>query len=94
MARFYGKVQGRRGEGASRLGSETSGLTVTAAGWQGALKVQLTVDEETGRARYLVTLTPGKGSGGATTVLLTGELDAAAPHPDAEFLARHPEWMV
>lgn len=93
MARFYGKVKGGRGEG-TRLGSATSGLTTTAAGWKGAIKVELSVDAETGRDRYLVTLTPWEGSGGQSTVLLTGELDANAPHPDAEFLAHHPEWMV
>lgn len=41
MAHYYGLVKGQRGE-ASRLGSKSSGLTVIAASWNGAIKVTLT----------------------------------------------------
>lgn len=40
MARFYGSVQGTRGI-VTRLGGASSGLTTVAAGWQGAVYVDL-----------------------------------------------------
>lgn len=40
MAHFYGTVRGQRGE-ASRLGSENSGLRVSACSWQGRIEVEL-----------------------------------------------------
>lgn len=40
MARFYGTVQGGRGE-ASRLGHSTSGLGVSAKSWNGCIGVRL-----------------------------------------------------
>jgi hypothetical protein len=40
MAQFMGIVRGQRGE-ASRLGSKSSGLSVTAASWKGAIVVRL-----------------------------------------------------
>lgn len=42
MAQFRGTIQGFRGE-TSRLGSIDSGLHVTAASWQGAVRVDLFV---------------------------------------------------
>ena len=45
MARFYGILQGQRGK-ASRLGSQSSGLNVTAAGWVGAVRTRLHVRDE------------------------------------------------
>lgn len=42
MAQFRGTIQGFRGE-ASRLGSKDSGLHVTAASWEGAVRVDLFV---------------------------------------------------
>ena len=38
MAQFRGTVEGQRGE-ASRLGSKSSGLTVTANGWNIGVRV-------------------------------------------------------
>lgn len=39
MARFYGEVHGSRGP-AHRLGG-SAGLTTTAAGWQGCVRVRI-----------------------------------------------------
>jgi hypothetical protein len=45
MARFYGSLQGRRGE-ATRLGDGVSGLRVEACCWNGKLVVNLGTDDE------------------------------------------------
>jgi hypothetical protein len=42
VARFRGTVKGGRGE-ASRLGHAKSGLAVAASGWNGHIKVRLSV---------------------------------------------------
>jgi hypothetical protein len=44
MARFFGTLQGGRGE-ATRLGHASSGLRVTAASWSGKVCVQAYADE-------------------------------------------------
>lgn len=44
MAHFYGTLQGQRGE-ATRLGTESSGMTVKAASWAGAIKTTLFVKD-------------------------------------------------
>ena len=44
MAHFYGTLQGARGRVVSRLGHAKTGLCVTAASWQGAVSVELYVD--------------------------------------------------
>ncbi len=75
MAHFYGTVEGQRGE-ASRLGNVKSGLTTQAAGWGGAIKVQVYVDEATGEDRYSVTLIPWRNSGGNSRVVAEGKLSS------------------
>jgi hypothetical protein len=40
MAHFFGALQGARGP-ATRLGSKGSGLTTTAASWNGAIQVEV-----------------------------------------------------
>lgn len=45
MARFRATIQGMRGE-ASRLGSKSSGLVVTANGWNAGITVYVRVDED------------------------------------------------
>lgn len=45
MSHFYGVLNGQRGE-ATRCGSKASGLTVTAASWNGAIAVHLYVDDD------------------------------------------------
>jgi hypothetical protein len=44
MARFFGTLQGGRGE-ATRLGHASSGLRATAASWSGKVCVQAYADE-------------------------------------------------
>lgn len=49
MARFYGSLQGRRGE-ATRLGDSSSGLRVEACSWNGKVVVRLgSEDSDVGR---------------------------------------------
>ena len=66
MAQFRGTIQGTRGE-ASRLGTKSSGLTVTANGWDTGVRVEL--DHETGQDRVTVWRTGGS-NGGEHDVLL------------------------
>lgn len=73
MAHFYGTLQGSRGL-ASRLGTKNSGLETVAAGWRGAIKVELWNDN--GRDMFRVWLTPWQNSGGRNRILASGELNA------------------
>ena len=57
MANFYGTVQGNRGM-ASRLGTKSSGLAVTAQSWDGSVIVRMY--EEDGRT--IVYIGVGYGS--------------------------------
>jgi len=63
MAQFYGSIKGSRG-GASRLGTKASGLDITAASWQGAVRVSLWHDEAAGvdMAEVALDLWDGEGS--------------------------------
>ena len=61
MARFYGVLQGQRGK-ASRLGSASSGLDVTAASWSGAVRVRLYVRDGVDWATVELTRWHGSGS--------------------------------
>jgi hypothetical protein len=45
MSRFYGTVQGHRGE-ATRMGSTKSGLTTWCASWQGAVRCEAYVGKD------------------------------------------------
>lgn len=65
MARFYGVVQGTRGQ-ASRCGSKSSGLTTTAASWQGAVETTLYREGDIDMAR--VVLKPWRGVGVSRTL--------------------------
>ena len=60
MAHFYGTLQGNRGR-ASRLGSKDSGLDVTAASWEGSVRVYLR--HEKGVDTAFVSLEPWYGKG-------------------------------
>ena len=62
MAHFYATIQGSRGP-ASRLGTARSGLTATAASWQGAVTVELTHDPATDTDMAVVRLCPWHGAG-------------------------------
>lgn len=73
MSHFYGTLKGARGE-ATRCGSDA--LVTHAAGWRGAVRVELTRDGD--RDCYRVSLVPWQGSGGAPRVLAAGVLDTQA----------------
>ena len=76
MARFIGELQGRRGA-ASRLGDGNSGLTVTAAGWHGAIEVRLTANRDKEKSdNFEVILKPWGSSSGPSRVIASGTLDA------------------
>jgi len=72
MSHFYGTLQGNRGQ-ATRCGTKESGLIVTAAGWEGAIRVYLQYDEKADRDRYIVDLIPWQGKGEFKN-LCSGEL--------------------
>ena len=61
MSHFYGVLNGSRGA-ATRAGTKCSGLTVTAASWVGAIRVELSIDAE-GRDCFRVLQTPWHGAG-------------------------------
>ena len=61
MSHFYGVLNGAKGE-ATRAGTKRSGLTVTAASWVGAIRVELSLDAE-GRDCFRVLQTPWHGAG-------------------------------
>lgn len=62
MAHFRGTLQGARGE-ASRLGGKGSGLSATAASWEGRVEVSLYYDEskDCDMARVCLTQHHGRG---------------------------------
>jgi len=73
MAHFFGHIQGQRGE-ASRLGAKSSGLSVTAASWQGAVQVRLRHDAATGKDWAHVALASWRGQG-RSLVLFDGPVN-------------------
>lgn len=75
MAHFYGTIQGARGE-ASRLGHKSSGLSVKAASWQGAVSVYLYHDNGVDCARVSLTT---HHNAGVNRVLYDGPVSGAAP---------------
>ena len=76
MARFMGELQGRRGA-VSRLGDGNSGLTMTAAGWHGAIEVRLTANRDKEKSdNFEVILKPWGSGSGPSRVIASGTLDA------------------
>jgi hypothetical protein len=71
MARFYGSIQGCRGQ-ATRLGGAGSGLRTVAASWSGSVKVYLR--DHDGVDWCHVTLDTWNGAGKAQ-VLYDGPVD-------------------
>jgi len=66
MSRFYGTVQGNRGQ-ATRCGNSTSGITTEAAGWGGCIEVQ--VYEVNGYTDgFSVTMKPWHGNGDSVRI--------------------------
>jgi hypothetical protein len=70
MARFRGTLQGNRG-GASRLGSKSSGLHVTANGWEIGATVELFVNGE-GQDEISIWLTSGSNARHSSKLLYNG----------------------
>jgi hypothetical protein len=62
MAHFYGTLKGSRGE-ATRCGTKSSGLQITAASWAGAVAVELYQNTATGEDMCHVYLRPWHDSG-------------------------------
>ena len=60
MARFYGSIQGNRGN-ATRMGTPNSGFTAWAAGWQG--RVVIEIDDRDGVDWARVSLAKHHGHG-------------------------------
>lgn len=71
MSHFYGVLKGSRGE-ATRCGTKVSGLRVTAASWEGAVRTELY--ERDGRDYARISLVPWQGLG-TVRVLYDGPVD-------------------
>ena len=69
MAQFRATIQGQRGV-ASRLGSKTSGLEVTANGWGLGVRVSVRHNKETGQDIFAVYKTQGSGNNSGHEVLI------------------------
>jgi len=76
MSHFYGTLEGSRGK-ATRSGTKNSGITTHAAGWGGAIRVD--VFERDGVDHYRVTLVPWQSSGGFAHALAEGVLQSRHP---------------
>jgi len=93
MSRFYGTLQGSRGE-ATRCGTKDSGVETYAAGWSGAIRVKV-YPGANGEDRYIVSLVPWQSSGGSSRILSEGVLDAnpwpGSPERDSAVDVNDPE---
>ena len=74
MSKFYGTLKGTRGK-ATRCGDSSSGMITYAAGWGGAIRVDVYTGGD-GKDRYTVHKTPWKKSGGNTQLIAEGLLDS------------------
>lgn len=74
MSNLYGTIDGAAKTRATRRGHRE--LTTHAAGWNGAIRVTVTHNADSGEDRYLVELVPWHGSEGTEKVLAAGTLDA------------------
>ena len=81
MSHFYGTLEGSRGK-ATRCGTKSSGMVSEAAGWKGVIRVYL--EEVDGHDRYQVYLEPWQNSGGVSTMLASGTLEAYRASPNVE----------
>ena len=75
MSRYYGGVQGNRGE-ATRGGSKASGYYAYAQGWQGKITVRLWHDPVTDKDWFIVERGPGPSGSGRTVTIARGLLEA------------------
>ena len=64
MSHFYGSIdQSARKTTATARGHKTTGLSVKAASWNGAVTVTLSYDTETGQDIFIVEQVPHGGHG-------------------------------
>ena len=77
MSQFYGTVSGQARTDATRRGSKRSGIVTYAAGWGGAIRVDVS-ENEAGEDIFYVSLVPWQSSGGQSRELASGKLDARA----------------
>ena len=80
MSHFYSKIQGNRGE-ATRCGTKDSGVTATAASWDGAIRTDIWYDSEEDVNRYVVLMIPWRGVG-VTRILKAGIVGQCDPNKD------------
>jgi hypothetical protein len=72
MAHFYGNLKGSRGE-ATRCGTASSGLSVSARSWAGSVTVELSEGSD-GKPRVTIRVSDGSAVGGR--LLFGGSLDS------------------
>ena len=63
MAHFYGNLKGSRGE-ATRCGTKSSGIRVSARSWAGSVSVEMEDDEDYGEPRVIIRAGEGSTIGG------------------------------
>lgn len=73
MARYYGTVQGCRGE-ASRLGSRESGIRATVCSWAGRIETSIQASRDDGHIVHIRAETHGS-SDNPTGPIFTGTFD-------------------
>lgn len=73
MAHFYGNLKGSRGE-ATRCGTKSSGIQVSARSWSGSVSVELSDDEDYGEPCVIIRAADGSHTGGHA--LFRGPLSA------------------
>lgn len=77
MAHFYGTLEGASKSAATRCGTKASGITTHAAGWHGAIRVEIHYNESLDCDMFEVSLVPWEGSRGKQRMLAVGVLDSA-----------------
>tara|TARA_R100001015_G_C4633828_1_gene199309 strand:- start:3246 stop:3512 length:267 start_codon:yes stop_codon:yes gene_type:complete len=79
MAQYRGTIQGNRGE-ASRLGTKSSGLTMTSNGWESGIKVRAYFDAESNKDWFIVWSTGGSNARTGNRLLGVFTIDADGKH--------------
>lgn len=69
MSQFYGTVRGSAKTEATRAGSKSSGISVCAASWKGAIRATV-YEDENGVERYEIARIPWQGAGGDKACLI------------------------
>jgi len=79
MAHFYGTITNGTQRTSTRCGHAKSGLTTHTAGWSGAIRTCVFVED--GRDMFRIELVPWQSSGGEPRILCEGFLDAKGTAP-------------